>query len=357
MRFLRGFSFLSRFSWYSKLVRPLLFLLPPERAQRVAEMALALRPAWRVVGLGMRVDDRVLHRTIAGLHLANPVGLAAGVDKGCSYLESLGHLGFGYVVGGTVTPTAQRGNPLLRLLRDPARQSLINAMGFPSEGLHTVAVRLRRLEDPPAPVLVSIAALDMEGFEECHRVLEPLVDGVELNISSPNTQGLLRFQEPEQLRELLERTNARRRKPVFVKLPPYVDEQGREHVLTLLRQCMDAGVAGVTASNTVPVAEPRLAVGRGGLSGRALFPGMLGIVSDLRKEAGTRLVINACGGISTGEEAWQALHAGADTVQLFTALVYQGPSVVRAMALGLAQRLRAEQAEGVSGQSMAERPR
>ena len=324
-------------------MRPLLFRLPPERAQRVAESLLAIRPVWHALGSAWRVKDQVLRRTVAGIDLDNPIGLAAGFDKQCQYLGPLGHSGFGYLVGGTVTPDPRPGNPRPRLLREQSTQSLINSMGFPGDGVRVVAERLRRLEHRPVPVVVSIAALDVEGFQECHQKLEPLADAIELNISSPNTQGLRRFQDPEGLSELLGRVNAQRRKPLFVKLPPYTDDQGKEQVFSLLHQCLAAGVTGVTAINTIPVADRRLATGQGGLSGRVIFPGMLRVVGELRREAGPDLVINACGGISTGEEAWQALQAGADTVQLFTALVYQGPAVAQAIALELAARLRAQQ--------------
>ena len=344
--------FRPRISLYRWLIRPLLFRLPPERAQRVAEAALAVRPAWRVLGVRLRTQDPALRRTVAGIHLDNPIGLAAGFDKQCRLLGSLGDLGFGYLVGGTVTPEPRSGNPRPRLLRQAATQSLINSMGFPSDGLDVVAARLRRVKNPSTPVLVSIAAFDVAGFLVCHQALEPLVSGVELNISSPNSEGLRRFQEPPHLMELLERLNEQRHKPLFVKLPPYQDAPGKERVMALLRQCLTAGVDGVTAINTVPVTDERLAVGRGGLSGHAILPAMLSVVRDLRQEAGTGLVINASGGIATGEEAHQALQAGADTVQIYTALVYQGPGVVRSIARDLSQRLRAEGGTA-SGQRMA----
>jgi dihydroorotate dehydrogenase subfamily 2 len=331
-----------------------LFRLSPERAQRLAESALRIRPVWRTLSLRLRVSDPVLRRTFAGIHLENPIGLAAGFDKQCQHLDTLGHLGFGYVVGGTVTPEPRPGNPRPRLLRETSSQSLINSMGFPSDGLEVVADQMRRFGHLAMPVLVSIAALDPEGFERCHQTLEPLVDALEMNISSPNTQGIRRFQVPDEFRALLQRMNVHRRKPLFVKLPPYTDEQGREQVAALLNECIAAGVTGVTAINTLPVEDSRLAMGRGGLSGRAIFPDMLRVVRDLRQEAGDKLFINACGGISTGEEAWQALQAGADTVQIYTALVYNGPSVVHTIATELAQLMKAAPADVRYGPQIAE---
>ena len=219
-----------------------------------------------------------------------------------------------------------------------SENSLINSLGFPSQGLHKIAQRLRNLEERTVPLLISIAALDEEGFESCHSVLEPLVDAIELNISSPNTLGLRVFQEPKRLKMLLDRINTTRKKPLFVKLPPYVDKEGEEQVKSLLNACISSGVSGVTAGNTVPKLEHRLAIGSGGLSGHAIFPQMLKILRELRKEAGTSLVINACGGIFTGEDAWQALESGANTVQLYTGMVYQGTGIVKNICADLLNR-------------------
>jgi len=329
-----------RFPWYQRLVRPVLFRLPPERAQRLAERTLACAPLWRAYGATLRVDDATLPRSVAGINLRNPIGLAAGLDKQCAYLAALGHLGFGYVIGGTVTYHPRPGNARPRLLRLPERESLLNSMGFPSEGLQAAVTRLRNLGDRPAKVFVSIAALEEDEAVACLRALEPLVEATEVNISSPNTAGVRRFQEPAALGGLLDRLNAARAKPLFVKLPPYDDDRGRDAVLGLLRVCLRAGVAGVTAINTVPRESPSLAVERGGLSGRAILPDMLRIVPELRREAGPGFVINASGGIATGDDAFRALQAGADTVQLYTAFVYRGPDVVNQICRELAVRLR-----------------
>lgn len=329
-----------RLPWYRGLVRPLLFLLPPETAQRAAERTLAVRPLWRAYGATLRTSDPLLTRTIAGMRLRNPIGLAAGFDKRCAYAGSLGHLGFGYMVLGTVTTQPRLGNPKPRLLRLPAQQSLLNSLGFPSDGLQAAVERLRRLRERPAPVLLSVAALDVQETVTSLAMVEPVVEGVELNISSPNTAGLRRFQEPVALRELLDTLNAKRSKPLFVKLPPYRDERGRDQVLGLARVCVDAGVTGLTCSNTVPQEDARLASGRGGLSGSAILGDTLRIIPEVRREAGPRAVINAVGGIFSGDDAYAALAAGADTVQLYTALVYRGPDVVHEICSVLAQRLR-----------------
>ena len=288
----------------------------------------------------IQVRDPRLESSLCGIKLPNPIGLAAGFDKNCDFLRSAGALGFGYVVGGTVTEHPQPGNPRPRMLRRATDQALVNALGFPSKGLELVARRLEqqrgRMGD--RPVLVSVSGTEAEGIVRCHRRLEPLADAMELNISSPNTAGLKVFQQTPVLGELLESLNDGRRKPLLVKLPPYPDGSGRdassgaqekEQALALARTCMEHGVDALTLANTRPVAEPDLASGSGGLSGRPLFGDTFRMVADVRAEVGERVAINACGGIFTGRDAWRAIQAGANTIQLYTALVYRGPWAVK----------------------------
>lgn len=324
---------------YKSLLRPLLFLLPPEKAQAVAEWWLKRRWVWRLTSSYFDHSDPRLRVTAAGLQFPSPVGLAAGYDKDCQVLDSLLQLGFGYVVGGTVLPQPRPGNPRPRVMRLPKEHSLINALGFPSRGMQVASKNLEAMRlktsGSAKPVIVSVAGLTLEEFQACHATLEPVADATELNISSPNTQGLRLFQEPDTFKSLLQHINTQRTKPLFVKIPPYADSQGRENVLTLVRIARAEGVDGLTVTNTKLVPAPRLAMGQGGLSGRSIFQDTLRIVAEVRKEAGASIAINACGGISTASDALLALRAGADTVQLLTALVYRGPSVARRINRGL----------------------
>lgn len=320
---------------YRRIARPLLFRLPAEAAQKVAEDALRVTPAWRMRPGASGPDDRRLRSRWCGVEVRNPVGLAAGFDKDCRILPSLATWGFGYMVAGTVTLDPRPGNPKPRLFRDPDEESLTNALGFPGRGLAAAARELAHARDRTmgVPVAASISGTSIHEVEACHRMLEPLVDAVEVNISSPNTAGLRVFHEPSALRELLGRLNDGRAKPIAVKLPPYPPGEGAEaeSVLELARACRDAGVDGLTAANSRPTQDPRVAVGRGGLSGRPIYRRMLDLVRDLRDELGTGIGINACGGVFTGRDAQEALDAGADTVQVYTGLVYRGPSAVRSI--------------------------
>jgi dihydroorotate dehydrogenase len=229
-------------------------------------------------------------------------------------------------------------------------------MGFPNVGLESAA---RRLE--PAhrslrgtPLVVSVSGLAAEEVVRCHRRLEPLADAIEVNISSPNTAGLRLFHEPRVLAELIDRVNEGRSKPLWVKMPPYPPAgegpgggEGRDSVLALARACIDGGVDAITVANSRPTGDARLSTGSGGLSGKAVFPDTVRMVSDIRSEVGDGIAINACGGIFSPEDAWMVLRAGASTVQLYTGLVYRGPGVVRQINRGLLSIMEREGVESL----------
>ena len=346
---------------YKAVARPLLFTLPPEAAQRAADSILRRRSLWRALSPFLKLEDDRLQVNVGALKLPNPIGLAAGYDKSCEFLPSMAALGFGYVVGGTVTESPKPGNPRPRVLRYPKDQALVNSLGFPNRGLEFAVERLRDAVGRfnGAAVAVSVSGVTVDEMVRCHRRLEPMVDAIEINISSPNTAGLRVFQEPWPLAELIGRINDRRRKPLFVKLPRHsstdVDHaETREKVLALARTCVEGGVEALTAANTRPVEDGRLAVGRGGLSGRPVLADTLRMVADLRDEVGDKAAINACGGIFSGEDAIAALRAGASTVQLLTGLIYEGPGIVRRINREI---LRSIGSEGVESLFPPARPR
>lgn len=266
---------------------------------------------------------------VGNFELPNPVGLAAGFDKNCEMLRALLDIGFGYLTLGTVTLNPREGNPKPRMWRYP-ENSLVNSMGLPNEGAERIAVRLSRRKVSRAPTIVSVSGLSVEEFVHCYRKIGPLSDGVELNISTPNTLGVRIFQQPDVLSKLLDEINKVRSagKPIWVKIPPYSDEKQRENVHNLIEVCTKASMDGLTATNTKPIHESRAAIGSGGLSGRLIYQDTLRIVADVYNSTGGRIPINACGGVSSGLDAWRAFEAGASSVQLYTALVYEGPGAV-----------------------------
>jgi dihydroorotate dehydrogenase len=322
--------------WYSAVGRRVFFALPPEAAHRVAGALLEFPFPWERIGGRAPADPR-LRVSLAGIDLANPIALAAGFDKGCAHLGALGRLGFGYVVGGTVTRAPRVGHPKPRIARDRDAGSLVNAMGMPNPGTDVVARRL--LASPrTAPRFVSLADEGLDDVLAAAGVLRPFVDGFELNASSPNATWA---HEGAHIAEVIERLVARTGRPVVVKLPRFETDAEEDHALRLAVAARDAGAAALTCSNTRPVADARLAMGRGGLSGRPLAAGTPAIVRSVRAATGGTIPLNASGGIGTVRQALACLEAGATTVQIYTAMLFEGPGIVGTLARGLADVLRA----------------
>jgi dihydroorotate dehydrogenase len=322
---------------YQAIGRPLLFALPPETAHRFAGTLLRLPLPW--VTIGGAVDHPALEVEVLGIRMRNPVGLAAGFDKSCRFLSGLGRLGFGYVIGGTVTRRPRVGNLRPRIVRRPGERSMVNAMGLPNEGAASAARSLARLRRT-APRMVSLADEAVDDVASNHRLLEPLVDGVELNASCPNVSWGRDRDNEEHLRAVLRALSARRSKPLFVKLPPYRTSREREAVLALATVAREGGADGLTCSNTLPVEEPHLAAGAGGLSGKPLLEGTVRMVREVRQATGGDMPVNACGGVFTARDALACLEAGAATVQVYTGLIYEGPRIVRNITSGLAMAFR-----------------
>ncbi|MGH2660013.1 MAG: dihydroorotate dehydrogenase 2 [Actinomycetota bacterium] len=318
---------------YRAAARPLFFALPAEAAHRIVHRALSLPVPWERIGGA--VDDPSLRVTLAGIGLRNQVGLAAGFDKACRHLDALGRIGFGYVVGGTITRHPREGNSKPRIVRYAGRASMTNAMGLPNPGAEGAARNLARTPRT-APRFASIADEDRRDVVATHAILEPHVDGIELNASCPNVSWGRDRDNEAHLAALLRDLGARRTKPLFVKLPPFRTEVEREVVLALARIAQEGGADGLTCSNTRPVADRRLATGTGGLSGRDLFEDTVRIVGEARRAAGGAMPLNACGGVFTAADALACIEAGATTVQVYTGIVYLGPRIVRDMTAGLA---------------------
>jgi dihydroorotate dehydrogenase len=316
----------------SRLVTSALLRLSPETAHRVATTMLGLPLRWEGIGRAPRRDD--LRVVLAGIELPNRVGLAAGFDKTCRHLDALSRLGFGYVVGGTITRRPRRGNARPRIARIRERRSMVNAMGLPNPGADAAARTLARLPRT-GPRFASIADEDVADVLDAHALLEPHVDAIELNASCPNVSWGRDRDNEAHLASLLGELAPRRSKPLFVKLPPFRTGVERDVVLALARIAQEGGADGLTCSNTRPVADARLASRSGGLSGRDLFEETPRIVRAVAEATGGELAINACGGIAGVEDAEACLQAGASTVQVYTALVYEGPALVGRLVGGI----------------------
>ncbi|MCC6529750.1 MAG: quinone-dependent dihydroorotate dehydrogenase [Pseudomonadales bacterium] len=336
------------------LLRPLLFMLEPERAHHWALEGLAWSERLRLAGPlfgGLSVPPP-LSTQVMGLSFPNPLGLAAGLDKNGDYIDALATLGFGFIEVGTVTPRPQIGNPQPRLFRLPARRALINRMGFNNLGVDHLAARLAASRHRGI-VGVNIGknadtALERAVDDYLHGMnrLYPLASYITVNLSSPNTPGLRSLQEGAAFSALLERlksaqaalaTEHRRYVPLVIKIAPDFD---RGAVEALGAQLLQFEVDGVIATNTTVsrqgVEGEVLAKEAGGLSGRPLLHPTNEVLRWLAEVLEARIPIIGCGGV---EDAWsfeQKRTAGAQLVQLYTALIYQGPWLVRRMLAELA---------------------
>jgi dihydroorotate dehydrogenase len=353
-----------------RILRPLLFTLPPEAAHAAATGALraltAPSPARRLLARRASPDPSLGVRRW-GLAFPSPLGLAAGFDKAGSAHRSLHALGFGFVEIGTVTAHPQPGNPRPRLFRLPADRALVNRMGFNNAGAAAVAARLRRR--PPEGLLgINLGKSRVTPLEEAAgdylrslELLEPHADYLVVNVSSPNTPGLRALQAAEPVGALLRPLLRRRGElaaargdaptPLLLKIAPDLDDAEIEAVVGT---AVDAGVDGVIAVNTTisreglrtPPAELRR-IGEGGISGGPLRARALAVVARVRSLVGPDLPVVGVGGVASADDAWAMLRAGASLVQLYTGFVYGGPGMVRAIHSGLVERLQLEGAASV----------
>lgn len=342
---------------YHHALKPLLFRLDPETAHAAAGLALRALHAAAPLRRALRpAPDPALAVRALGRTFASPVGVAAGFDKAAAYYNGLGALGFGAVEVGTVTARAQPGNPRPRLFRLPRDGALVNRMGFNNPGAAAVeaAVRAR----PPDGVVLGInlgksratalaeAAAD---YAESARRLAPLAHYLVVNVSSPNTPGLRSLQSVEALRAIARAVRPAADAagvPVLVKVAPDLADDDLDAVTDL---CLEERLAGLVATNTTtrrdglatPAPEVR-AAGEGGLSGRPLRARALAVIHRVYARSRGALTIVGVGGVASADDAWDALAAGATLVQVYTALVYEGPTLARDIARGLAARLRRE---------------
>lgn len=330
-----------------RLVRPLLFTLEAERAHRLTIAMLGHAP---------QPSDPLftpsLATSVAGLDFPNPVGIAPGFDKNAQVPDALLRMGFGFAEVGTLTPLPQAGNPRPRLFRLVEDRAVINRMGFNNDGAEAAAVRLarRKAEGRGGVVGVNIGANKdsadrIADYAQMTRIMAPLASYLTVNISSPNTPGLRALQDEGALAELLDAVLAARGDagvPVFLKLAPDLEPADID---AICRITLDRRIDALIVSNTTisrPPLRSRHAGEMGGLSGEPLRDLALQRLKDFRSASGGQIPLIGVGGIASAEDAWQRICAGASLVQLYSALVFEGPGLVRRIVDGLATRLRQE---------------
>ena len=320
-----------KINFYKILIRSPLLLIAPEIVWKIADLALTQKWFWSFISKIFMYSHPKLNTNFAGIELDSPVGLAAGYDKNCKYLSSLETFGFGYLIGGTVTFDPRPGNPKPRMIRIPKEKALVNSLGFPGKGFNAAVKVLNKQKMSQAKRFISVSGSDISDIKQCIQQLEPFCSAIELNISSPNTKGLRIFQEYDNLKELIEEVNSVRTKPLIVKMPPFKagDTLNQNNILKLCKLVSEMGAEGLTISNTLPTKTKKLAIGEGGLSGAPLFDNTIRMIKLVKSEISEKTQINACGGISNGKQASEAIKAGATTVQIWTSLIYEGPGVVK----------------------------
>jgi dihydroorotate dehydrogenase len=342
--------------FYASVIRRTLFSLDPERAHDVTMAALRQPLVQRALSVvaGPSGSDRLRHQ-VFGLTFDNPIGLAAGLDKQGAAAGAWAALGFGFVEVGTVTPRAQPGNPPPRLFRLPGDRAIINRFGFNSVGAAGVAENLAAGAASPVPLGVNIGrnkdTPNESAADDYRHVVDALYSFASyfvINVSSPNTSGLRDLQEAHALRGLVEHVVARVRDvqggrtiPVLVKVSP---DASAADLLHSVDAALEGGAAGVIATNTTLSrqglrAAARLAAETGGLSGAPLRVAANDACKLLFRHVGGRVPIIGVGGVFTADDAYERIRAGASLVQLYTALVYEGPGVIVRVARGLAERL------------------
>lgn len=325
-------------------------LLDPETAHGLAIAALKHAPIPRA-----QPDDPVLATRIAGLDLPNPVGLAAGLDKNAEALHGLSRLGFGFVECGSVTPLAQPGNPKPRLFRLTGDRAIINRMGFNNAGLDAFAGHLQGR--PPGTVVGANLGANKDSDDRAAdyvtglRRLAGLADYFAVNISSPNTPGLRALQGRDALDDLLGRVAEARTTaaPVFLKIAPDLTSAEIEMIVeAALAHRIDALIVSNTTLDRPGGLRSPDRTEAGGLSGEPLKARAMTALRDAATVAGGRIPLIGVGGIASGQDAWDRIRAGASAIQIYSALIYEGPGLVGRIKRDLAARLRAEGFSSIS---------
>jgi len=336
-----------------KLAAPALFTLDPEKAHNLTLCAMkrGAFPAKRAV-----VDD-ALSQEVLGLRFANPVGLSAGFDKNAEVIAPVLKMGFGFTEVGTVTPKPQDGNPKPRVFRDPAHEAVINRMGFPNGGMDEFAknfAAFQSIKNKPAGVVginIGMNKTQTEPRLDYAALIKRFAvdaDYLTINISSPNTPGLRNLQSRAPLMELLDAVKEARQTaapdappPILVKFAPDLDDA---QIDELCGAVLDAAIEGVIVGNTTLDRPDYLSDGfrdeAGGLSGKPLTVKSTAVIGQFYKRLKDKMPIIGVGGISNGDDAYDKICAGASLVQLYTGLIYEGPSIAHNINRDLFTRIK-----------------
>ena len=315
------------------LARKLLFLLPPEQSQNISHFFLKL-----FSGLYKSEQTRF---SVKGLKIKNRLGLAAGLDKNARLINEFDNIGFGFVEVGTITPKPQYGNPKPRIKRLISNESLLNSLGFPNEGVATIKPRLQKVRDDIClgvnigPNKDTVPQEIMNDYLFCYREVFKYADFVTMNISSPNTPNLRSLHNIENFKSVIdailnERSKHQKQPKIFIKISP--DEESKTYK-DLIETINDSAIDGVVISNTSvnQNLKESLKVGHlpGGISGKSLKNSANKILKEIKTIINQEKIIVAVGGIFDVDSYNEKFELGADLVQMYTGLIYEGPNLVK----------------------------
>ena len=339
------------------IIRSFAFLADPETAHRATIRMLKLVPPRRPPDFPESLKTRV-----AGIDFPTPAGLAAGFDKDAEVPGQMLSLGFGFVEVGTLTPRPQLGNPRPRLFRLRTDRAVINRLGFNNGGQPAAYARLMECAQLPGVIGVNVGAnrdsMDrIADYVSGVRAMAAVARYLTINISSPNTPGLRGLQDEGALEALLAAVQeVGARKPIFLKVAPDLGDHDPERIV---RAAIDHGIDAIIVSNTTvsrPTLRSRYANEQGGLSGAPLKTLALDALRRFRRASGGEIPLIGVGGIATAEDAWERIRAGASLVQLYSAMVYEGPGIARRIARGLAKHLKREGFASIAEAVGSEKP-
>jgi dihydroorotate dehydrogenase len=339
---------------YKQIIKPLLFLKNPESAHHFTfswiKTLFNLPLLKQAIKANFAFEHKELEREVFGLKFKNPIGLAAGFDKDAKLIDEMSLLGFGFIEIGTLTPKPQDGNPKPRMFRLPKDEALINRMGFNNGG---VAAAVERLKNKNSDVLVggNIGKNKVTPNEDaisdylfCLHAMHPHVDYFVVNVSSPNTPNLRELQEKEPLKKLLAVVNEAnltydKPKPILLKIAPDLTDGQLDDIISIVQETK---IAGVIATNTTidrdllaTPADQVKAIGAGGISGKVLNDRSNEVIRYLTQNSGNAFPVIGVGGIFTVADAKAKLAAGASLVQVYTGMIYEGPSLIKRLKKGL----------------------
>jgi dihydroorotate dehydrogenase len=330
----------TRRTFYEAVIRPSLFKLSPDTSHALARHALAWPAVWHVLeAIRSSQLDPAMATSFAGVKLASPIGLGAGLDKDADFLESLSCFGFGFLTIGSIMPKPRQGNPYPRLVRYPDTQSMADSMGVPSKGLDYAAAHLASFFPArKVPVFANIGGFDPTSIAASFVRLAPHVDAVEISLMCPNVpQARETFDDLELLRDVLDLIDVRT-SPVVLRVPNDTTTN-LDHFAEFVETCVKYRVDGLKIGGGRSIQEPRLGSGNGTLHGRAIFERAIENVRNAVRFAHGRIDIKGNGGISTADDVKMMLDAGCRCVDLYSALIYKGWSVARSLAKDLSGQI------------------